>query len=282
MRVFVFGIGTLLAAVSNPLLARAGDLGAAIELKVNTNRLAAASQARVEKLDDETAAMIQEHRNMQRRIRSLRSYNQQLSILVDNQQNEIGSLQQQIEDAVHVGREIKPLMQKMVDSLEAFIELDLPFLKQERTQRIDRLRRLMSDPSVADSEKFRQVLEAYAIENDYGRSIEDYTARLGSEDQERTVQFLRVGRIALLYLTTDGQMAGRWDQESRTWRDVDSSYFNEIRKGLRIARKQVAPDLLRLPIRAPTAVAGAHGPGGPQPATQTSSNDDARLGGHSP
>ena len=65
-----------------------------------------------------------------------------------------------------------------------------------------------------------------------------------------TVDFLRFGRIALLYQTLDGMEAGVWDQANRTWEPLDTSYRSAIREGLRIARKQAAPDLIRLPLPA--------------------------------
>ncbi|MEM6532009.1 MAG: DUF3450 domain-containing protein [Myxococcota bacterium] len=250
-------IGAAAVVIAAPGLGTAGELDTAIEFTIKANRLAAASQAKVDQLDEEAFTMLQEYRELQRRIESLRTYNNQVAELVRNQDDEIDSLRQQIDDAVLVGREITPLMLKMIDSLESFIDLDYPFLKDERAKRIERLRRMMTDPNVTDSEKFRQVMEAYSIENSYGRTIEDYDGKLGTEGDDRTVQFLRVGRIVLLYMTVDGEEAGRWDNAARKWQTVDSAYFNEIRKGLRIARKQAAPDLMRLPVSAPATQAAA-------------------------
>lgn len=260
------------AIVVVPMLsASAGEIDTAIEFMVKANTMAAASQNKVEDLSDDAFSMLQEYRELQRRIESLKTYNDQVTELVTNQSAEVDSLRDQIEGAVLVGREITPLMLKMIDSLESFVQLDVPFLMDERTSRIERLKRMMNDPNVTDSEKFRQVMEAYAIENSYGRTIEDYKAKL--QDDDRTVDFLRVGRVALLYMTADGEEAGMWDSENKGWTKVDSAYFNEIRKGLRIARKQAAPDLMRLPVRAPSAEAAAPVPPPKPPRPQVESTD---------
>jgi hypothetical protein len=100
-------------------------------------------------------------------------------------------------------------------------------------------------------------MEAYQIENEYGRTIEAYRSTLERGDREVTVDFLRVGRIALVYQTLDEADAGAWDQETRSWVPLDSSYRSAIRQGLRIARKQAAPDLIRLPLPPPESAKGA-------------------------
>ncbi len=116
------------------------------------------------------------------------------------------------------------------------------------------LRELMGRADVTNAEKYRRILEAYQIENDYGRTIEAYRGTLADG---RTVDFLRVGRIALIYQTLDADEAAVWDQAARQWVALDSSYRTAIKQGLRIARKQAAPDMIRLPL--PAAQVGGQG-----------------------
>ena len=49
-------------------------------------------------------------------------------------------------------------MIRMIDGVEQFVELDLPFLLKERRARVSRLRDMMDRADVAVSEKFSQVL----------------------------------------------------------------------------------------------------------------------------
>jgi hypothetical protein len=51
--------------------------------------------------------------------------------------------------------------------------------------------------------------------------------------------------LSLYYLTLDGQEAGYWHQG---WQPLDSSYRKEIEKGLKVAKKQLPPDMLVLPV----------------------------------
>ena len=109
----------------------------------------------------------------------------------------------------------------------------------------------MHRADVTEAEKYRRIMEAYQIENEYGRTIEAYRASLQLDDRETTVDFLRFGRIALVYQSLDETQAGRWDQTMGSWVPLDSSFRSSIRHGLRIARKQAAPDLIRLPLAVP-------------------------------
>ena len=135
--------------------------------------------------------------------------------------------------------------------LDAFVAADVPMLLEERSARIQHLRDTMNRADVADSEKYRAIMEAYQIENEYGRTIETYHDDIELGGEIRTLDFLRIGRVALLYRTLDGSQSGAWNQRARNWIELPSEYRAAIRKGIRVARKQAAPDFIRLPILAP-------------------------------
>jgi hypothetical protein len=132
----------------------------------------------------------------------------------------------------------------MLESLEKFVALDLPFLPDERKERIANLRRLMTDSETATAEKFRSVLEAYQIEAGYGRA---FGAERG-EVNEHMVDILRVGRSALFAVALDGADAWTWNAEARKWEELPRKYVKELRLALKIARETAAPDLLTLPM----------------------------------
>ena len=237
----------LLLTLACPALAQ---LDETIGLRTRAQAEGSASQGRIDAISDETDQMLAQYRSALQRIEALRVYNQQLSELVDAQQQEKVQVRGEIESVTIVNREITPLMLRMIESLDAFVSLDVPFLLSERTRRVEGLREMMSRPDVTEAEKFRRVLEAYQIENDYGRSIEAYRSALDEGGSVREVEFLRIGRTALYYQTLDGSEMGRWDQKDRHWVPMDASYRSALRQGLRMARKQAAPNLLLLPIPA--------------------------------
>ncbi len=233
------------------------QLQRAIAEDAKINERAATSQRKIDGVHDETEALLGEYRTLSGRIDSLRVYNRELSGLVDSQGAEMDSLREQIENVTLVEREILPLMLRMLEALEQFVELDVPFLPEERGRRVAFLKDLLGRADVTVAEKYRRLLEAYQVENEYGRTIEAYEGELEIDGQSRTVDFLRIGRIGLLYQTLDRTRAGVWSQESREWADLDGAYRTSIDHGMRMARKQAAPDLLQLPVPAPTAASSS-------------------------
>jgi len=138
------------------------------------------------------------------------------------------------------------MMQRMLATLEQFVKLDLPFLPQERAARIGQLKDMMTRADVSISEKYRRIVEAYQIETEYGRTLEAYQGKIG----DKTVDFLRIGRVALMYQALDGKESGYWDATAGKWKP-DSRYDDAIKEGLKVARKQAAPDFVAVPVRAP-------------------------------
>jgi hypothetical protein len=221
--------------------------------RVGGNQAGTQSQVQIDKLSSETDSLTSEYRSVLQQIDALRIYNRQVEELIEAQDAEIASQREQIDSIELVSRQVTPLMLEMIAALDAFVELDIPFLMNERTSRMADLRETIARADVTDSERFRRILEAYQVENEYGRTIEAYSGALETDGRSRTVDFLRVGRIVLVYRTRDGAEAGVWDQKARAWKPLTAQYRTAVLKGLRMARKQAAPDLLRLPV--PTAEA---------------------------
>ncbi len=102
------------------------------------------------------------------------------------------------------------------------------------------------------SEKFRQVLEVYKIENEYGRKMDSYSAIIKVNGQEQDVNILRVGRIALVAQTKDTKLSAVYDKATKSWVELDNTtYRNSIKNGIKMANKQASIGVMSLPISAP-------------------------------
>lgn len=229
--------------------AQAEKINAVIGEQVRAEQAAQASQKRVAMLDSEATTMLAEYRQANAEIGGLKAYNDQLAEQVKSQETEMAMMTRQLGEIETTSREALPMMQKMVATLDDFVKLDIPFLPEERTNRIAALKDMMTRADVSVSEKYRRIVEAYQIEIEYGRTIEAYQGKV----DDRTVDFLRAGRVALLYQSLDGSETGYWDAGARKW-VADDGYEDAIKAGLKVAKKQAAPDFIRVPVSAPKEV----------------------------
>jgi len=214
--------------------------------------LAQQSQERINNIVEGTRSLEDQYRAINKEIDGLKVYNRLMRAQVEGQEATLEDIALSMDQVDVVNRQIFPLMEKMIDGLEQSVNLDIPFQIEERTKRVQDLKEIMEMSDVLVAEKFRKVMEAYQIENDYGSSNEDYQQSLTIDGATRSFNMLRIGRIGLYFQSDDTKVTGRWDNDAREW-VIDNSARNEVRKGLRIARDLVAPELINLPVAAPEA-----------------------------
>lgn len=236
--------------------AAAATLNDIYQVAERINAQARQSQSRIDALTEETRELLSQYKTVLKEIEGLRVYNRQLERQISNQETEMAQLTRSIDDVTLIERQITPLMLRMIDGLEQFVQLDLPFLMNERNERIDTLREMMDRADVAVSEKFSQILRAYQIENEYGRTMEAYGDTIDFGGNQRKVDVLKVGRIALVFQSPDGEVTGFYNPNTSQWEELDDSYNTPVRNGIRMARKQLSVDMLPMPVEGPEEVAG--------------------------
>lgn len=230
----------------------AAEVDSVLQAGADKTAAAKSSQKRIDKLADQTYDILQDFRVVNKQIEGLQVYNAQLEKQVQNQGKTLADIEESIGNATVIERQIMPLSIKMLDALEQYVSLDLPFQRDLRLESIAQVRTNLVATRFSTAEKFRQVLELYDIESGYGNTIEQYTGLLPVDGQERQVTFFRVGRIALLYQTADQNQSGVWDARANQWQPLSSGgYRSATAKGIRIAKKQAAIDMLELPISSP-------------------------------
>jgi hypothetical protein len=234
---------SLLVIVNGGLFAQTVD--DVLEADAKRLQLAQASQERINEQVDGTRTLTDQYRAINKEIDGLKVYNRLMTAQVQGQEATLEDIKISMDQVDVINRQIFPLMERMIDGLDQSIALDIPFLKEER------LKALMSRSDVSVAEKFRKVMEAYQIELDYGSSAEFYkqSLDLGSDYGVRDYNMLRVGRIGLYFQSDDSSITGLWDVNQNAW-VVDDEYRSEIRKGLRMARQLIAPELLLIPVQA--------------------------------
>jgi hypothetical protein len=220
---------------------------------ISATKIAQESQVRVDTIVDETDKIVTQYKTVLKTVEDLKVYNAQLDRSIARQLVEMEKLTNSTKEVTNTKRQIVPLLVKMTDALEAFIKNDIPFRYEERLAGIERLKDLMDNPDVEASEKFRSIFEAYQIESDYGRAFQSYKQKVNVDGQERDVDMLMVGRVALLYQTSDGSVSAAYNKETKQFDEVDEgTYKNSIATAMRVANQTLAADrLIGLPISAP-------------------------------
>jgi seryl-tRNA synthetase len=174
-------------------------------------------------------------------------YNTQIEQQLRSQEEEIASLEQQIAGIDATAVDVQTMLQRMYDDLTAFVQNDVPFFKEERDQRMQRITELMQNVEASPSEKFRRLMEAYQIEMEYGRTMSAYKQAL---DDGREAEVVRLGRVVLLYRVIEGGETGYWDNTQKKW-VADPGSRAAIENALSIAKEEKAPDLIIVPVPAP-------------------------------
>ena len=239
-----------IAGMSFTGVASAATLDDAVEQGVERVEQAQASQQTIDSIDKDIRATERDYRALMKEIEGLNVYVAQLDRQLDAQAKDLASIDNSMSQAALVERQITPLMLRMIDAVNQFVAADVPFLKEERMARASKLNDLMGRSDVTAAEKYRKVMEAYQAEIEYGRTIESYRGELEGETP-REVDFLRIGRIALVYQSLDGQELGIWNTNSNSWQPLAPEYKSKVMAGIRIAREQAAPDLIKVPVAAP-------------------------------
>ena len=216
-----------------------------LEIGRENQTLSANSQDLIDSTERQTDKIVNEFKVINKQVEGLKLYNAQKRIQIQAQLDLMDKLDEQLVQVVVMQRQIPPLAEKMLDTLETFVKLDTPFREEERRARIDLVRSSLAKPKVTASEQVRQVLEAYNIEAEYGRKIDTYEDKLADGT---VVNILVIGRIGMFYQTKDERTSGRWDNETGQWEELSGSYRKPIRDGIRMAKKLAPIDMLLMPV----------------------------------
>lgn len=224
---------------------------AQLESALNTAKAStsasAASQQRVERLDDEADTAVREFRAVLQQKDNIALFVAQQDIFLQSQKSEIASLKRQLGTVEQIKQGMSPMMLKMAAEIEDAIKADMPFNLSERLARVERMKDTLADPDVSPAEQYRQVLNAFKIEVSYGQGIDSYEG-MHPTKAGNIVNFLRFGRVALLYMSKDESEVGRYNIETRTWDSLTGADAIALRQAVRISKGEAAPDIVYAPV----------------------------------
>lgn len=198
----------------------------------------------------------------------------QQELFVSQQDVKISSLNSQIDGLDDWKASIDPMLGKMATGIAGQIRSDYPFEMDRRLPRLQSLEKSIKDPAASVGDKYRKALNVYKLEVNYGQSMEakkgnhpiNPTIRVGDDrwekddngevkfdkNGERTEIFdgsyLRYGRLAYVYLQADSTQAMRYDLGAKEWADLPKKSIADIRRGVKIASGEAAPNVVKVPL----------------------------------
>ena len=244
----------VVATLLGSSLALTDQIQPLLDIGEQRQNLEQASQTKIDSMDDDTSLIVNEFKTVSKQIEGLRVYNAQMRKQIERQEERLKEIDKTMKEAQVMQRQVPPFTRRMLAGIEKSIELDMPFHLAERKERIAFAKAAIDNPTVSPAEGLRQVLETFNVEMEYGRKLDSYKDTIKIEGQQREVNVLRVGRLALVYQSSDRSLTGAWDNKKQEWVPLDNSYRNPTRKGLRIANRLATVDMLELPIQNAEAV----------------------------
>ncbi len=235
----------LIAGLAIPAHAQ---LREALSTSEQTTRKAEQVQDQINQLDDDRSDMVREYRTLLQRRDAAELFARQQELVVKSQREEVASLTEQLGSIDDITAQTVPMLLSMVEELKAFVEADLPFKRDIRTARLESLDAVMQAPNVSASEQYRLIMEAYAAEMEYGRTVSTWQETMTLGDNETNVDMFLYGRVALVYVTPNGK-AARYDRASKEWVALPGSYVPDIQQAIRVAQGKAQQVVLFAPVQ---------------------------------
>jgi small-conductance mechanosensitive channel len=207
-----------------------------------------ATQSREEQWRLEREKLISRFEQLQQEQTALQQQKAQLQQQLESARARIASKEVQLQDIEEVAEQMQPFLEEVAAELLSHLAAGLPFLMDERKGRIEKLMRLLGDPDLPISEKYRKTMEALWVEAEYGFSVEATRETISLEDGQRFADVLRLGRLALFYLSLDGSHCGSFHVTTGGWKSLPPSACREIHPAIEIARKRRPAEILSLPV----------------------------------
>ena len=223
-------------------------------------------------------------------IENVRLATAQRELMTAQQKANIENIRSQIQTVPATKDAVRGIVAEMVAEIEKVIESDLPFRKEERYARLDRMRATLADKEAGAAELYRRAITLYDIEANYGYTISAYTGnhptapgrRLAacqedansslcnlSKDQQEQLDagltiddisdtikdgnYVHFGRLSFIYLDLDSREGLRWSKDANGWEPLSSGDILNARRSVRIARGESAPGVVTAPIKVQAA-----------------------------
>ncbi len=163
-------------------------------------------------------------------------------------QERVDELSRRIEESERLDAHLHRILDEVMNRLEGWVEADLPFLPEERADRLTFLEESLAQTDMSSAEKLRHLLEALLVECEYGDTVEVYEQSIEVDGEPLFVQVFRLGRLSIFWQTPDGGRVGEYDRVTKRWVELPKEYARSIAAAVEMAERRRPVELLRLPV----------------------------------
>jgi Protein of unknown function (DUF3450) len=167
---------------------------------------------------------------------------------VESLEGRISELRRRLEEADRLEGSMQDTLLIILSRVEQSVDRGLPFLPEERDNRLRQVRTELARPDFTAAEKLRRVLEVLQVEADYANNAEVYQGRIEVGGQELYADILRIGRMALFWQTPDLERVGTYDHSTSEWVELPGGEKRNIGRAIEMATRMRPVELIDLPL----------------------------------
>lgn len=216
-----------------------------VDAAVRTDR---ESQRQVEAWAAERTGLQARHRQLENDLAFLERRLARERTTVAALEDKVAEFERRLVESERLTESLEDTLSVLVERLDAAVEEDLPFLPDERSDRLALLERELGNPDSSAAEKLRRVLEAYQVEAGYGGTVEVVVATLDVAGEEVRADVLRLGRLALFWATPDRSRVGLFDPAAGAWSELAGGARRPVLQAMDMAARIRPVEVIGLPV----------------------------------
>ena len=208
------------------------------------------SQKTISAWQQEKPQVIAEIKQTQAELEWFTFQQEKYSNYVATIEKNIAEMERQQQELDNIANTIDPLLQATVQRITAFVEKDIPFLPEERKNRITNIKKALSDPHTTQAEQLRRVLETLDVETGYGSDLEITDEEVVLNNRPIHATALRAGRLGYYCITPDNKEIGIWSIADQQFVSVDGEEAKAILHLLSLGKRKQIIEVTPVPVSA--------------------------------
>lgn len=206
------------------------------------------TQQELDQWSEEKAELVGRMRAARANVQWLKERKSAETARVISLDGRISELARRLEEADRLEGSMQDTLLVILNRVEQVNVQGLPFLPEERENRLGQVRSELARPDFTAAEKLRRVLEVLQVEADYANSVEVYQGPILVDGTEIYADILRLGRVALFWQTPDMDRVGWYDQANGSFVELPSSEKRNIGRAIEMATRMRPIELIDLPL----------------------------------